>query len=62
MQELSNEDQSLLRGAGILEKHEVAYKAGDIVLAENMLNGSRRVLESAKELLKENSNRRVLKG
>lgn len=63
MQELKNEEQSLLREAGILKDSEVAYRAGDLVVAENMLDGSRRVLESAKDLLlKENSNRRVLKG
>ncbi len=63
MQELKNEELRLLREAGVLKENEVAFRSGDLVVAENVVSKNRRVLEAANEiLLKENSNRRVLKG
>jgi hypothetical protein len=62
MQELKNEELRLLREAGALKENEVAFRMGDLVVAENVLTKDRRVLDSAERILQENSNRRVLKG
>jgi len=59
---LENSTQVDLRNRGLLSEHEVAYQAGDMVLAVNMLNEDRRVLGPAGEILLESTNRRVLKG
>ena len=62
MQELKNEELRLLREAGALQENEVAFRMGDLVVAENVLSKNRRVLDNADRILQENSNRRVLKG
>jgi len=62
MQELKNEELRLLREAGALQENEVAFRMGDLVVAENVLSKDRRVLDTADRILQENSNRRVLKG
>ena len=62
MQELKNEELRLLREAGALLENEVAFRMGDLVVAENVLSKQRRLLEDADKILQENSNRRVLKG
>lgn len=56
------EDQlSGLREKGILSEKEIAYKAGDLVIAENPVSGEKRVLGKVTSLLVE-SNKRILKG
>ncbi len=62
MQELKNEELRLLREAGALRENEVAFRMGDLVVAENVLSKDRRVLDNANKILQENSNKRVLKG
>jgi hypothetical protein len=62
MQELKNEELRLLREAGALKENEVAFRTGDLVVAEDVLSKARRVLDNASKILQENSNRRVLKG
>ena len=62
MQELKNEELRLLREAGALKENEVAFRTGDLVVAEDVLSKARRVLDDASKILQENSNRRVLKG
>ena len=62
MQELKNEELRLLREAGALLENEVAFRTGDLVVAENVLSKQRRLLEDADKILQENSNKRVLKG
>ena len=62
MQELKNEELRLLREAGALQENEVAFRMGDLVVAENVLSKDRRVLDTADRILQENSNRRLLKG
>jgi hypothetical protein len=62
MQELKKEELLLLREAGALRENEVAFRTGDLVVAENVLSKARRVLDDASKILQENSNRRVLKG
>jgi len=45
MEALSNEKLKLLREKGILGEDEVAYKSGDIFLAESVITKKRRILE-----------------
>ena len=42
-------------------ENEIAYRAGDLVVAENPVTGDKRVLGQAATVLTE-SNKRVLKG
>ena len=62
MQELKNEELRLLREAGTLRENEVAFRMGDLIVAEDVLSKARRVLDNAGKILQENSNKRVLKG
>ena len=55
---LLNSKQITMRQNGILTKDEVAGMIGDLLVAENVLTGERRVIEPA---LAEGT-RRVLKG
>ena len=57
---LSDSDIKALRGKGILQECEVAIQVGDIVVAENVLTKSRRVLDSS--LILAESKRKILKG
>ena len=60
MEALSNEKLKLLREKGILGEDEVAYKSGDIFLAESVITKKRRILEQVEQLVKNNS--QLLKG
>ena len=57
---LSDSDIKELRGKGILQECEVAIQVGDIIIAENVLTKSRRVLDSNAVLSE--SKRKILKG
>ncbi len=37
--------QNLLRTSGLIKHNEIAYKVGDLVVAENVIDKSRRLLE-----------------
>ena len=52
---------SQLRTRGLLSEGEFAYKAGDLVVAEDPVTGDKRVLGQASTVLTE-SNKRVLRG
>lgn len=56
---VSGNDMLKLRKAGLIFENEIAVVVGDVVVAENILTKSRRVLE-VKGLILE-SNRRVLR-
>ena len=56
---LSNADLKKLRQAGVLQGEEVALLVGDVVVAENVVNKTRRILEVGNLLLE--STRRVLR-
>ena len=61
MEPLKPETQATLRETHHMGDHEVAYAAGDLIVAVNVTTDARRVLGKANEILAENS-RRVLKG
>ena len=50
-----------LRDKGLIEQEEIAFIAGDLLIAENSITSSRRVIGNA-TVLSEVSNKRVLKG
>jgi len=57
---LSDSDIKNLRSNGVLQECEVAIRVGDIIVAENVLTKSRRVLDSS-SIISE-SKRKILKG
>jgi len=57
---LADSEIKNLRDKGILQECEVAIQVGDIVVAENVLTKSRRVLDSS--LVISESTRKILKG
>ena len=61
MQKLSEDNLMTLRMQGFVSDSEIAYQNADILIAENVITGERRVLHtSAKTLLKED--KQLLKG
>jgi len=57
---VTNADLEKLREKGLIEQNEVAFVAGDVVVAENVITRERRVLSTGTLLLE--SARRILKG
>ncbi len=57
---LEQELQKELREKGILQKDEVVFKEGDLLVAENVISGQKRILSSS--ILTENSKKQILFG
>jgi hypothetical protein len=57
---ISDEHVSLLRQKGIIGENEIAYYSGDLIVAENVVTQSRRVIRDAATVISES--RRILKG
>ena len=57
---LSDDEIRGLRTKGVIQECEIAIKVGDIVVAENVLTKSRRILDTDQIVLEES--RSVLKG
>ena len=57
---VTSADLEKLREKGLIEQNEVAFVAGDVVVAENVITRERRVLSTGTLLLE--STRRILKG
>ena len=58
---LSEVDQKRLRENQVISVNEVAYKVGDLYVAENILSGQKRQIQVGC-LIIEHSKKRVLKG
>ena len=58
---LSDNDQQNLRENNIISQHEVAYRVGDLYVAENILSGIRRQIK-VENLIVENAGKKILKG
>mgnify|MGYP003663193841 CR=1 FL=1 len=58
---LSDVDQKKLRENDVISIHEVAYIVGDLYMAENVLNNTRRQISVA-GLITENTGKQILKG
>ena len=59
---LSSIQLDRLRAATILSREEVAYWAGDILVAEHVITGEKRTLDEGARVLNESSNPTLLKG
>ena len=60
---LSNESQVFLRKINLINEQEVAYKFGDLFIAENSITGTRRQLQNIPDHVMENSKKPdLLKG
>ncbi len=57
---LDQKMQQQLRSQGVLNSDEVAYKEGDIFIAENVLTSAKRILSSS--VLTENNKKQILFG
>ena len=57
---VTNADLEKLREKGVITQNEIAFVAGDVVVAENVVTRERRVLSTGALLLE--STRRILKG
>lgn len=57
---LKDTELKILRSSGLISEDEIALRVGDLIVAENVCNRNRRVIE-AKNVLAE-SKRRILKG
>lgn len=58
--QLTTEETLHLRTSNLLSENEFAYKAGDLIVAENPVTGDKRIIGKI-SLLTEN-NKRVLRG
>lgn len=61
MRKLTHADMSRLRETGQIQENEVAFVQDDIVIAENLTTGEKRVVRVAPDMLLE-SRRQLLKG
>ena len=61
MQQLSDENLKVLRSEGIILDDDIAYKSADLLIAENVVSGKKRVLGSQRQfILKEEKKRRCI--
>ena len=58
--EIPGETLSAWRSSGLLTANEIAYKVGDLIVAENVVTGNKRVIE--KNIAESVKNKRILKG
>ena len=60
---LSNESQAFLRNINMINEQEIAYKLGDLFIAENSITGARRQLQNVPDNVVENCSKPgLLKG
>jgi len=59
---LTDIEQNLLRQRGIITVSEVAKRVGDLLVAEDVTSGKRRVIENTAVLAEVAPSRQVLKG
>lgn len=59
---LTDIEQNLLRQKGIITANEVAKRVGDLIVAEDVVSGTRRVIEKTNVMAEVAPSRQVLKG
>ena len=62
MKSLTEEILSALRERGFISENEIAYKQGDLLIAENVISNQKRKLENVPTSLIEGAAPRILKG
>jgi len=53
---------TMLRSAGYISQNEIAYKKGDLLIAENVISNEKRVLDNVPGTILEAAKKRILKG
>ncbi|OUU74871.1 MAG: hypothetical protein CBC29_07025 [Methylococcaceae bacterium TMED69] len=51
-----------LRTEGVISENEIAILEGDILLAKNVITQERRIIGKSADLLKESTQKKILKG
>jgi len=59
---IDNALQEALRAKGIISQNEVVSKEGDLYVAVNVIDNSRRIIELDKTLLESRGEKKLLKG
>jgi len=59
---VDNRLQEMLRAQGIIAENEVVSKEGDLYVAVNVINNSRRIVNIDKTLLEGRDQKQLLKG
>ena len=59
---LDTANLGILRSKGVITTEEVAYWAGDILVAENVITNEKRAIQEGAQLLQESSRPTLLKG
>ena len=59
---LDEEILKKLRNNNILTTNEVAYRQGDLYIAEDVITGNKRTIEASHFMNENTSNKRVLRG
>lgn len=59
---LTDIEQNLLRQKGVITSTEVAKRVGDLLVAEDVTNGTRRVIDRSSVIAEVVPSRQVLKG
>lgn len=59
---LTDLEQNLLRQQGIIASTEVAKRVGDLLVAEDVTSGTRRIIDRSAVIAEVSPSRQVLKG
>lgn len=59
---IDNALQETLRASGVISQNEVVSKEGDLYVAVNVIDNSRRIIQLDKKLLEGRSDKQLLKG
>ena len=59
---IDNALQETLRARGVISENEVVSKEGDLYVAVNVIDNSRRIIQLDKTLLEGRSDKQLLKG
>ena len=59
---ISNEQIAAMRASGQITDQEIAILEGDLIVAKNVVTEARRIIGSAKDIIVESTQKRVLRG
>ena len=59
---VTNEQIAAMRASGQITDQEIAILEGDLIVAKNVVTEARRIIGSAKDVIVESTQKRVLRG
>ena len=59
---ITNEQMAAMRASGQITDQEIAILEGDLIVAKNVVTEARRIIGSAKDVIVESTQKRVLRG